>query len=119
MASRRRRASASANTISANAARFRPPSRTTPGHSPAMRRNPSLPGALAALESSSVSITSAPNSAKSFATSLLPAPMPPVRPTFTAAGGDLLHGVGRDGRFGRLGGHFVDFGHHQAIDFLW
>src|SRR5262245_14903045 len=75
----------SENTISASRSRSRLPSaRSTPSpNSATTRASPGVPGATTSLATASASMTIAPRAASRRDTSLLPEPMPPVRPTRT------------------------------------
>src|SRR5581483_11416307 len=96
----------------------------------AMAKKPSPLGAAASRASSSVSTTKAPNSSKSAATSLLPEPIPPVKPTRMGRSlvrrlwglRELARGRGPlrllDRRLGGVGGYHVDLGDHELIDLL-
>src|SRR5712691_2540802 len=77
------RRSASSKTISPSLPRSRLPSpSSTPGPNAATTSaSPGVPGATTSLAMASASITTAPCAARRRETSLLPAPIPPVRPT--------------------------------------
>src|SRR5579883_1211765 len=67
--------------MSARTPRSRTPARTACGHTRATSLNPSLFGATTSRAIASVSTTNAPKRSNVAATTLLPAPMPPVNPT--------------------------------------
>ena len=85
IASNRRRADGSANTIDASAPRSRDPSdrRTPVPNSSTTAASPSVPGATTSRASRSESTTTAPRAASRPDTVDLPAPMPPVTATVT------------------------------------
>src|SRR6476659_6985471 len=82
MALSRARRSGSPNTISARAARSRPPAgfSTRSPNSATTARRPSVPGSTTARAPASASMTVAPSSRSISLTVLLPVPIPPVRP---------------------------------------